>query len=81
MAETVQFFITAMDSLKLKMAAVDQLHPILTDLVECLSKIPALGDFEGKHKLKNWWALPSKSYFQWLIHAQQAAKDEYNESK
>ncbi|KAL6071031.1 Vacuolar protein-sorting-associated protein 28 [Balamuthia mandrillaris] len=54
-AETVQFFITAMDSLKLNMAAVDQLQPLLSDLFECLTKVPVLGpDFEGKAKLNTW---------------------------
>jgi len=54
-AETVQFFITAMDSLKLNMTAVDQIHPLLTDLMESLCKIPTLSaDWEGKVKIKNW---------------------------
>ena len=54
-AETVQFFITAMDSLKLNMTAVDQIHPLLTDLYESLCKITNLSqDWEGKVKIKNW---------------------------
>lgn len=55
-AETVQFFITLMDSLKLNMTAVDQVHPLLTDLYETLCKIPTLSpDWEGKTKIKNWY--------------------------
>jgi len=54
-AETVQFFITAMDSLKLNMTAVDQIHPLLTDLLESLCKIASLpNEWEGKIKIKNW---------------------------
>jgi len=44
-----------MDSLKLKMAAVDQIHPLLSDLMESLNKISSLPpDFEGKVKIKSW---------------------------
>jgi len=54
-AETVQFFITAMDSLKLNLTSVDQIHPLLNDLFESVSKISSLGpDWEGKIKIKNW---------------------------
>jgi len=54
-AETVQFFITAMDSLKLNMTAVDQIHPLLTDLLESLCKISNLPpDWEGKTKIQAW---------------------------
>ncbi len=54
-AETVQFFITAMDSLKLNMTAVDQIHPLLTEILESLSKISSLSpDWDGKVKIKNW---------------------------
>merc|ERR1711916_80061 len=54
-AETVQFFITAMDSLKLGMTAVDQFFPLLNDLFESLNKISSLSaDWEGKVKVKGW---------------------------
>ncbi|CAK0784930.1 hypothetical protein CVIRNUC_008135 [Coccomyxa viridis] len=54
-AETVQHFITAMDSLKLNMVAVDQLYPVLNDLMQSMNKIaPLPGDFSGKVKMKNW---------------------------
>jgi ESCRT-I complex subunit VPS28 len=54
-AETVQFFITAMDSLKLGMLAVDQVQPLLGDLLEALSKVSNLPpDWEGKVKVRDW---------------------------
>ena len=40
--ETVQFFITTMDSLKLNMVAVDQLYPLLNDLMQSLNKVQLL---------------------------------------
>jgi ESCRT-I complex subunit VPS28 len=60
-AETVQHFITLMDSLKLNMTAVDQIHPLLTDLLESLSKISSLSpEWEGKVKIKNWLVILNK---------------------
>ncbi|GAA0153019.1 membrane traffic protein [Lithospermum erythrorhizon] len=54
-AECVQNFITAMDSLKLNMIAVDQIHPLLSDLSASLNKLTILPpDFEGKTKMKDW---------------------------
>jgi hypothetical protein len=54
-AETVQFFITLMDSLKLNFLAVDQLHPQLSDLIQSLHKLPTLPpDFSGKNKVRDW---------------------------
>jgi len=54
-AETVQHFITLMDSLKLNMTAVDQIHPLVADLLDSLSRISNLSvDWEGKVKIKNW---------------------------
>jgi hypothetical protein len=38
-AETVQFFITLMDSLKLNVTAVDEVHPQLSDLMQTLNKV------------------------------------------
>ena len=38
-AESVQHFITAMDSLKLNMVAVDQIYPLLSDLVQSMMKV------------------------------------------
>ncbi|PIM96963.1 hypothetical protein CDL12_30577 [Handroanthus impetiginosus] len=60
-AECVQNFITAMDSLKLNMVAVDQVHPLLSDLSASLNKLSILPpDFEGKTKMREWIARLSK---------------------
>lgn len=54
-AETVQYFITAMDSLKLNMVAVDQVFPILSDLLQSMHRVAELKpDFAGKIKMKEW---------------------------
>ncbi|KAJ1913089.1 Vacuolar protein-sorting-associated protein 28 [Tieghemiomyces parasiticus] len=54
-AETVQNFITLIDSLKLNRHAVDEIHPILSDLMQSLSNVSTLPvDFEGKTKLLEW---------------------------
>eukprot|EP01117_Protostelium_nocturnum_P002391 TRINITY_DN1306_c0_g1_i2.p1 TRINITY_DN1306_c0_g1~~TRINITY_DN1306_c0_g1_i2.p1 ORF type:complete len:204 (-),score=38.33 TRINITY_DN1306_c0_g1_i2:261-872(-) len=53
--EIAQLYITAMDSLKLNMCAVDQLHPLMNDLYERLGMIGLLpSDWEGKVKIKQW---------------------------
>ena len=54
-AETVQYFITAMDALKLEQRAVDEVQPLITDLMNALTKIRGLpADFEGLRKLRLW---------------------------
>jgi ESCRT-I complex subunit VPS28 len=54
-AETVQYFITAMDALKLEQRAVDEIQPLISDLMNALTKIKGLpADFEGFNKLRNW---------------------------
>ncbi|KDD74910.1 VPS28 protein [Helicosporidium sp. ATCC 50920] len=54
-AETVQHFITAMDGLKLNMVAVDQLFPLLSDLVQSLNRVPQLpATLIGKERTKAW---------------------------
>eukprot|EP01137_Pigoraptor_chileana_P019435 Opistho-2@80474 len=54
-AEAVQNFITLMDSLKLNLVAVDQIHPLLNDLLESINKLSSLSPtWEGKVKVKNW---------------------------
>jgi ESCRT-I complex subunit VPS28 len=54
-AETVQYFITAMDALKLEQRAVDEIQPLVADLMNALTKIRGLAaDFEGKRKLQYW---------------------------
>ncbi|CAI5941535.1 unnamed protein product [Closterium sp. NIES-64] len=51
-AETVQHFITAMDTVKLNMLAVDQVHPLLSLLLNSLCSVPSLpAEFEGRTKL------------------------------
>ncbi|KAI9347391.1 vacuolar protein sorting-associated [Obelidium mucronatum] len=50
-------FITLMDCIKLNMTAMDQLHPLLSDLIQFLNKIQGLPkEFEEMHKdrLKKW---------------------------
>lgn len=60
-AETVQHFITTMDSLNLKMVAMDQIYPLLNDLIQSLHKLPMLPpEFEAKVKLKEWLSRLSK---------------------
>lgn len=46
-----------MDSLKLSMVAVDQIHPLLSDLLQSLNKISLSGTFDGKSKIKEWLIL------------------------
>ncbi|KAJ0017831.1 hypothetical protein Pint_10723 [Pistacia integerrima] len=60
-AECVQNFITAMDTLKLEFKAVDQVYPLLSDLLGSLNKLSILPpDFEGKTKMKEWISRLSK---------------------
>lgn len=54
-AEIVQHFITAMDSIRIEMKSVDGLLPLLTDLLDSLNRLQMLSpDFEGKIKIKGW---------------------------
>mmetsp|Transcript_23273 Transcript_23273/g.32897 ORF Transcript_23273/g.32897 Transcript_23273/m.32897 type:complete len:217 (-) Transcript_23273:138-788(-) len=51
----VQHFITTMDSLKLEMRAVDELHPNMSDLMDTIQKVPNLpADHTSKEKVKTW---------------------------
>eukprot|EP01105_Mastigella_eilhardi_P018737 TRINITY_DN4367_c0_g1_i1.p1 TRINITY_DN4367_c0_g1~~TRINITY_DN4367_c0_g1_i1.p1 ORF type:complete len:255 (-),score=84.32 TRINITY_DN4367_c0_g1_i1:125-847(-) len=60
-AETVQAFITTMDSLKLNMTAVDSVQPLLNDLLDALNRNGSLQpDFEGKIKMRNWLEILSR---------------------
>ncbi|EFJ46026.1 hypothetical protein VOLCADRAFT_63009 [Volvox carteri f. nagariensis] len=55
-AETVEHFITAMDSLKLNLAAVDQICPILLNLINSMDKIKSLpADFGPRAKVMSWY--------------------------
>eukprot|EP00957_Ditylum_brightwellii_P045210 3427184-Ditylum_brightwellii.AAC.1 len=50
-AETVQHFITAMDAVKLEQRAVDELQPLLRDLMDALTQLPETpNDFEPNKK-------------------------------
>eukprot|EP00276_Gloeochaete_wittrockiana_P006734 CAMPEP_0184657448 /NCGR_PEP_ID=MMETSP0308-20130426/19637_1 /TAXON_ID=38269 /ORGANISM="Gloeochaete witrockiana, Strain SAG 46.84" /LENGTH=224 /DNA_ID=CAMNT_0027095285 /DNA_START=242 /DNA_END=916 /DNA_ORIENTATION=+ len=54
-AETTQYFITALDNLRLNQTAVDQVFPRLTDLMEGLNRLTTLPPtYEGKNKVKAW---------------------------
>mmetsp|Transcript_30400 Transcript_30400/g.60388 ORF Transcript_30400/g.60388 Transcript_30400/m.60388 type:complete len:185 (+) Transcript_30400:200-754(+) len=54
-AETTQFFITAMDAVKLEQNAVDDLHPLLSDLMDSLTRVPQLPDkFESAELVEKW---------------------------
>eukprot|EP01132_Coremiostelium_polycephalum_P009242 gene9242-11323_t len=60
-AETVQHFITTMDSVRLKFVAVDNIHPLLSDLMESLNRNTWLSsNFEGKEKIMNWMSTLNK---------------------
>ncbi|KAF9412904.1 hypothetical protein BGZ94_000895 [Podila epigama] len=54
-AETVQNYNNAMDTLKLGMAAADEIHPLLAELMQSLNNMRALpSDFEGRAKIREW---------------------------
>ncbi|KAI9207436.1 VPS28 protein-domain-containing protein [Polychytrium aggregatum] len=53
--DTTQGFITLMDALKLNLVAVDQIHPLLSDLVQNLNKVTHLPpDYTGKKRIVHW---------------------------
>lgn len=54
-AETVQHFITTMDALRLDQRAVDELQPLLSDLLDSLTRLPETpSDFEPHRKVQTW---------------------------
>lgn len=60
-AEVVQYFITLMDSLKLGMVAVDEIQPLLGDLMSALNQVNTLPpDFDAKQKVQNWLTILNK---------------------
>ncbi|KAJ1698483.1 Vacuolar sorting-associated protein 28-like protein [Rhynchospora pubera] len=62
-AQCVQNFITAMDTIKLNMIAVDQVHPLLSDLSASFNKLTGNllpPDFEGRVKVREWLARLAK---------------------
>ena len=52
----MQHFITLMDSIKLNLMAVDQLHPLLSDLMACLNRMQAAlpTAFQGRDRIREW---------------------------
>jgi archaellum biogenesis protein FlaJ (TadC family) len=60
-AETVQFFITLMDSLKLEQYAVDEIFPQLSDLGQSLGRLGKLD--RVKSKIKEWLVILNKMRF------------------
>eukprot|EP00127_Corallochytrium_limacisporum_P004960 Clim_evm34s195 gene=Clim_evmTU34s195 len=53
-AESVQHFITIMDSLRLKMVAVDEIYPLLSDLLDSLNKLTLPASFSDRAKITKW---------------------------
>lgn len=54
-AETVQHFITTMDAVKLEQRAVDELQPLLSDLMHALTRLPETpNDFEPNREIGKW---------------------------
>lgn len=54
-AETVQNFIITMDAVKLDQRAVDELQPLLSDLMDALTRLPDTpNDFEPNRKVQQW---------------------------
>lgn len=51
--EATQDFITFLDALKLQLLAKDQLHPLLSDVIQSVNKVTE-GDFEGRGKIVQW---------------------------
>jgi ESCRT-I complex subunit VPS28 len=54
-AEIVQFFITLMDSIKLMIIDIDQIHPQLSDLMQALNSMEGLQP--EKEKIRDWLIL------------------------
>ncbi len=52
-AEAVQHFISLMDALRLNMAAIDQIQPLLSDLVEAVHKCTLDASFQSG-KIEGW---------------------------
>lgn len=56
-AEVVQHFITAMDALELKSREIDEVQPLISDLLHSLKKVQGLPpDFACLEKLEAWLA-------------------------
>lgn len=53
--EDAQNFITFMDALKLKLRAKDQLHPLMSDLMESYTRFKTSADSVGRPKMLQWF--------------------------
>ena len=54
-AETAEHFITTMDALKLETTAVDELQPLLSDLMNALTRLPDIpNEFEPNRIVQQW---------------------------
>ncbi|SAL99977.1 hypothetical protein [Absidia glauca] len=54
-AETVSHFITLLDTLRVNRLAVDDIHPLLEDLIKALNNIPGMSsDYEAKTTVRKW---------------------------
>lgn len=54
-AETAERFITTMDALKLGIQAVDELQPLLSDLMNALTRLPDIpNEFEPNRIVQQW---------------------------
>ncbi|KAI8090036.1 VPS28 protein-domain-containing protein [Halteromyces radiatus] len=54
-AETVSHFITLLDTLRVNRLAVDDIHPLLEDLIKALNNVPGLSpDYEAKATVRKW---------------------------
>ncbi|CAI5735185.1 unnamed protein product [Peronospora farinosa] len=54
-AQTVQNFITLMDVLKLNIRAVDEIQPLLSEMMSSLTMVSGLPpDFSGRDKIEGW---------------------------
>jgi ESCRT-I complex subunit VPS28 len=54
-AETAESFITLMDAVKLELTAVDELQPLLSDLMNSLTRLPEIpNDFEPNRIVQQW---------------------------
>ncbi|KAL3425082.1 VPS28 protein [Phlyctema vagabunda] len=51
--EATQDFITFLDALKLGLLAKDQLHPLLSDVIQAVNKVTDR-DFDGRGKIVQW---------------------------
>jgi ESCRT-I complex subunit VPS28 len=51
--EATQDFITFLDALKLGLLAKDQLHPLLTDVIQSVNRVTDR-DFENRGKIVQW---------------------------